>query len=153
MKGELPIRTYASAGGVVVDSSGVRVLVLVRPRRTGPGGFAEVRLPKGHIEAGEGRRQAAMREVGEEAGISELVVLADLGHEVVEFDWKGRHYVRDESCYLMVLPDEARLGEPEKQFERLWLSWDEALARVTYEAERAWIRQAREAWVEWQGVG
>lgn len=147
MTDDAPFHTYASAGGVVVDSSTGQLLVLVRPKRSGPGGNPEVRLPKGHIEPGESRMEAAAREVAEEAGVSGLDIVADLGHQTVAFDWKGRQTIRDESCYLMVLSDGARLGEPEKQFERLWLSWDEALARVTFDAERVWIRRARAAWV------
>jgi len=104
LTGEFPIQEYASSGGVVVGADRVRVLVLLRPKRLGPDGRPEVRLPKGHIEPGEGRQQAAVREVCEEAGLSEVEILADLGHQTVDFDWKGTHFVRDESCFLMSVP-------------------------------------------------
>src|SRR5262249_18549255 len=52
------IVTYCSAGGVVIDGDQV---LLVRKRR-----LPEVRLPKGHVEPGEGRKQAALRETAEE---------------------------------------------------------------------------------------
>jgi 8-oxo-dGTP pyrophosphatase MutT (NUDIX family) len=139
---KLPIREYASAGGVVVDAAGERVLVLRRSERLGPNGLPEVRLPKGHIEPGESRRQAAIREVEEEAGLSGLEILADLGRQTVEFDYKGYHYVRDESYFLMTQPPEAAPGPPEKQFETLWLAWEGAQARMTFEAEREWLRRA-----------
>jgi 8-oxo-dGTP pyrophosphatase MutT (NUDIX family) len=139
---KLPIREYASAGGVVVDPSGQQVLTLLRPKRLGPDGRPEVRLPKGHIELGESRRQAALREVEEEAGLLRLEILADLGHQTVEFDYKGYHYVRDESYFLMTQTPDAAPGLPEKQFENLWLSWEEALTRMTFEAEREWLRRA-----------
>jgi len=84
---------YRAAGGVVVD--GERVLVLRRPGR------GEVRLPKGHIDPGETPRAAALREVGEESGYADLEIVADLGTQTVEFDWDGRHYVRDEHYFLM----------------------------------------------------
>jgi 8-oxo-dGTP pyrophosphatase MutT (NUDIX family) len=141
----LPVRTYASAGAVVVEPSGKRVLVLLRASRHGPNGEAEVRLPKGHIEPGETRRQAALREVAEESGLRGLLVQADLGHQLVEFEWRGHHYVRDESCFLMTSSLGVQPACPEEQFERLWLTWEEALVRVTFEAERAWIRRARAA--------
>jgi 8-oxo-dGTP pyrophosphatase MutT (NUDIX family) len=146
----VPIRSYASAGGVVIDASGARVLVLVRPGRPGPDGQPEVRLPKGHIESGENRRQAALREAREEAGLSGPEILADLGHQMVEFDWQDCHYVRDESYFLMALPTYAQSGQPEKQFLRRWLPWEEALAQVTFEAEKEWVRRARTAWTEQQ---
>jgi len=140
---KLPIREYESAGGVVVDLSGERVLVLRRCQRMGPDGMPEIRLPKGHIEPGESRGQAALREVEEEAGLSNLDILADLGHQTVEFDWKGRHYVRDESCFLMAQAAGAAPGHPEEQFEALWLAWDEALARMSFGAEQEWLRRAK----------
>ena len=142
-----PVRAYQAAGGVVIDAAGGQVLTLLRPRRPGPGGQPEVRLPKGHIEPGETRQQAALREVGEEAGLLDVEILADLGHQTVEFDWQGHHYVRDESYFLMRSPAERPARLPEKQFETLWLGWEEALARVTFEAERKWLRRAREAWL------
>jgi 8-oxo-dGTP pyrophosphatase MutT (NUDIX family) len=140
---KLPIRAYASAGGVVVDASGQQVLVLWRPRRLGPDGQPEIRLPKGHIEQGESRSLAAVREVKEEAGLTGLKIVADLGHQTVEFDYKDHHYVRDESYFLMVQIEDAAPGPPEKQFERLWLPWEEALVQMTFEAEREWLRRAR----------
>ncbi len=118
-------------------------MVLLRRNRPGPDGRPEIRLPKGHIEPGESRSRAAIREVEEEAGLSGMEILADLGHQTVEFDWKGHHYIRDESYYLMGQGLETVPVRPEKQFERLWLAWGEALARVTFEAEREWLRRAR----------
>lgn len=143
---QLATRTYASAGGVVVDSRNGSVLVLVRPGRMGPNGHPEIRLPKGHIEPGESRPQAALREVQEEAGLPHLTIFTDLGHQIVEFDWKGYHVTRDESCFLMTIPPDARRDDPERQFVRLWLTWEDALAQLTFEAEREWVRRAHIAW-------
>jgi len=142
---ELPVKRYESAGGVVRSSDGEQMLVLLRGERLGPEGRPEVRLPKGHIEPGETPRQAAVREVREEAGLSNLEVLRDLGHQRVEFDWQGTHYVRDERCYLMATTSATAAQPPEAQFERRWLPWTQALARLTFEAEREWVRRARSA--------
>jgi 8-oxo-dGTP pyrophosphatase MutT (NUDIX family) len=142
----LPLCRYAAAGGVVVDLAGERVLVLFRARRLGPDERPEVRLPKGHIEPGESRQQAALRETGEEAGLPALEILADLGQQVVEFDWEGHHYVRDEAYFLMTIPPGNKPDHPEKQFQPRWLAWEDALERLTFEAEREWVRRARSAW-------
>jgi 8-oxo-dGTP pyrophosphatase MutT (NUDIX family) len=129
---------YTAAGGVVVH--GDRVLVLRRPSR------GEVRLPKGHVEPGEDVRAAALREAREESGYAGLVLRADLGTRVVEFDHAGRHVVRDERYFLMALADSRDTpAGGEEQFEPTWLTWDEALAALTFEEEREWVRRARRA--------
>ena len=127
---------YTAAGGVVVHDG--RVLVLRRPNR------GEVRLPKGHVEPGESVQEAALRETCEESGYA-VVLKADLGAQVVEFDYEERHVVRSERYFLMALTDSPE-GSPsggEKQFDPAWLTWDEALAALTFDAEREWVRRAR----------
>jgi 8-oxo-dGTP pyrophosphatase MutT (NUDIX family) len=121
-----------------------RVLVLRRPSR------GEVRLPKGHVEKGESPQEAALREVAEESGYTDLEILSDLGHQTVEFDYKGVHVVRDERYFLMHLRShrqiERHAGEHvrgESQFIPDWLDWDQALSELTFEAEREWVRRAR----------
>lgn len=141
-----PVRTYRSAGGVVVSEASGHVLVLLRSERLGPDGRPEVRLPKGHIEPGEDPQQTALREVHEESGLSGLEIVACLGREAVEFDWQGYHYIRDETYYLLALTNGSRFEEPEKQFRRQWLAWEHALTALTFEAEREWTRRARRAW-------
>jgi ADP-ribose pyrophosphatase YjhB (NUDIX family) len=121
---------YTAAGGIVVHDG--RMLVLRRPSR------GEVWLPKGHVEPGESVQAAAVRETCEESGY------ADLGTQVVEFNCAGRHVVRHERYFLMALAgysDSPTHGE--EQFEPLWLTWDEALAALTFEEEREWVRRAR----------
>jgi len=140
------VRRYPSAGGVVVCEVDENVLVLLRPGRAGPDGLPEVRLPKGHIESGEDPQAAALREVREEAGLSGLEVIACLGHEPVEFDWQGIHYIRDETYYLMAVTYRSLFEEPERQFNRQWLDWASAQAHLTFEAEREWLRRAQRAW-------
>lgn len=128
---------YTAAGGVVVG--GGRVLVLRRPGR------GEVRLPKGHVEPGESVEAAALREAREESGYAGLVLGADLGVQIVEFEHAGRRVRRTERYFLMTLADEPPDLPPggEEQFEPRWLTWDEALVALTFEAEREWVRRAR----------
>jgi hypothetical protein len=84
--------------------------------------------------------------VQEEAGLSGVEVVASLGHQTVEFRWQGNHYVRDEAYFLMITTGNTRYQEPERQFKRQWLSWDNALSRLTYEAEQEWLKRARRVW-------
>ena len=130
---------YQAAGGVVVD--GDKVLVLRRPSRD------EVRLPKGHVKKGESRVEAALREVTEESGYADLEVLADLGDQVVEFDYQGVHVVRDESYFLMRLQSDRQVEREEQEFQFVpdWVDWDQGVEELSYEPEREWVRRAHEA--------
>ena len=135
---------YTAAGGVVVDRD--RVMVLHRPSRS------EVRLPKGHLEKGETAQQAALREVIEESGYADPQIVADLGLQIVEFDSADVHVIRDERYFMMVLdrpdgaePRQVARKRKEWQFIPDWLSWDQALDKLTFEAEREWVRRARQA--------
>ena len=66
----MKVRRYSSSGGVVIHDD--RVLLIKRKERP------EIRLPKGHIEPGESRAEAARREVAEETGYAHLGIQADL---------------------------------------------------------------------------
>lgn len=143
---------YRAAGGVVLDDAG-RVLLIERwVTRDGRVTF-EIRLPKGHVEAGETDEQAALREVCEETGYCGITITADLGEIVNEFKWPGRdlHVVRYEHFYLMCLTDaqrgEPRFNSPEAEEARFTPRWAASLtdaeALVTFESEREFIRRAR----------
>ena len=84
-------------------------------------------------------------EVAEESGYLDLEIAADLGHQQVEFDHQGRHVVRDEHYFLMRLCAASRAGQGEGQFRPCWLDWETALERLSFEAEREWVRRARTA--------
>lgn len=131
------IKQYTAAGGVVVQDE--RILVLRWPSRE------EIRLPKGHVETGETVPEAAIREVSEETGYTHLEIEADLGSQRVAFDDRGRRVVRTERYFLMRLAGEADRpsGSGEAKFDPVWLTWDEALDVLTFEAERKWVRRAR----------
>ena len=120
----------------------------------------EIRLPKGHIEAGETPEQAAVREVCEESGYCHLTIIADLGELENTFDYHKKHYVRREHYFLMRLtlsdrrpPQFANPHSEEALFQPLWVpSLDEAEALLTFESEKIFIRRARRTLLSMNGV-
>lgn len=129
---------YSSAGGIVIADDET-VLLLDRPGRN------EVRLPKGHIEAGESPVRAALRETAEESGYVDLAVEADLGNQIVEFDYRGTHVVRTEHYFLMRLCSRTTAPRPKQdtaQFHVLWTPLDRALSLLTFDAERQMLQRA-----------
>ena len=138
-----PIR-YQAAGGIVIRENGEWFLLLERPGRR------ELRLPKGHIEPGETREQAAVREVQEETGYAQVTILADLGSYTHTFyDYlKDREVTRTESYFLMRLDSEQAYSGPQyahENFQCKWVKRDEAERLTTYESEREFIRRAQRA--------
>lgn len=130
------IISYTAAGGVVVN--GGKILVLRRPGRN------EIRLPKGHVEENEPLDKTARREIAEESGYADIEIIGDLGQQTVEFDHQD-HVIRTEFYYLFKLcsMDQIERAPYEHQFIPDWLTWDEALAQLSFEAEREWVRRAR----------
>lgn len=133
---------YQAAGGIVVR--GNAMLILKKADRD------ERVFPKGHVEAGETREAAALRETREETGYLNLRVLADLGTERVTFTLPDRIVTRDESYFLMELMDEARDEAPahddalwdQTMFEHEWTALAAAPARLTFEPARSFARRA-----------
>lgn len=131
-----------SAGGVVFrrGPEGPQILLLQHQ-----GG--KWMLPKGTIEAGETPEAVALREVQEEARLSNLRVVGDLGQERYFFFWRSEdtYYDKTVHYYLMeFLGGEEPAPQREEGFIACeWVSLDEAVARIGYKETREIIRRAR----------
>jgi 8-oxo-dGTP pyrophosphatase MutT (NUDIX family) len=127
-----------SAGGVVVRShDGIAHVLLIRDPYRNWG------LPKGHLEDGEDAAAAALREVREETGLSEL----ELGPELGSIDWYFRQDDRvvHKFCSFFLMRSVNGEAVPEVSegiTECVWLPPEEAMARVTYDNAREMIRAA-----------
>jgi 8-oxo-dGTP pyrophosphatase MutT (NUDIX family) len=127
------------AGGVVYRERGDQVEYLL-VRATGP--LREWVLPKGHIEAGEGARDAAVREVHEEAGIAAQVT-DEL--DTVEFTLREKQVIT--RYYLMkALRDDSRRNpdgpHSEERRECAWLPLEQARERLSFDAYRTLLTLA-----------
>ena len=118
---------YTHAGGVVYRRNGEAVEYLLVPAASSPGEWV---FPKGHIEAGETPEQAAVREVAEEAGVDGEIESA-LG--AIDLP-RGRSQ--------MFLMRDTGPSRNAAERERLWLPYEEALRKVTFEESRALIASA-----------
>jgi 8-oxo-dGTP pyrophosphatase MutT (NUDIX family) len=127
-----------TAGGVLVE--GDRVLVLRSAR------YGDLRLPKGHIEDGEAAKEAALREVSEESGYTDIEIVVDLGDQTVEFDVADTHVVRHERYFLMRLRSLRQAERPPEdlKFTPEWQRWEEAIPGLAFDEERKWLVQVRD---------
>lgn len=126
------------AGGVVVRVLGDRLHVLLIRDPYGRWG-----LPKGHLEEGEGNEEAALREVGEETGLGDLELGADLGE--ISWSFRADRILVRKSCRFFLM--RSALGEAtpdvsEGITECRWLGADEALGVISYRNARAIVARA-----------
>jgi 8-oxo-dGTP pyrophosphatase MutT (NUDIX family) len=129
-----------SAGGVVVRriDGDVHVLLIRDP-------YKNWGLPKGHLEGHETPASAAIREVIEETGLSELV----LGPRIDQIDWyfRLRGTLVHKYCTFFLISSPAGEAVPEESegiTECVWLPLDQALERITYENAGAVLETARD---------
>lgn len=139
-------RYHQTAGGIVANARG-EFLVLVRDVVREGKTIHEVRLPKGHIDAGETEAAAARREVLEESGYGATEIVADLGTARSFFHFRDEDHVRDERYFLMRLTEDVREApQPthadEALFQPQWLSPAAAVAALSYESEQDFARRA-----------
>src|SRR5690348_1555469 len=99
----MKIQYYAAAGGII--TRGGQVLLLHKHK------LDEFMLPKGHVEPGETKEEAALREMREETGYAHVRLLVNLGTLQARFERHGELVLRDETYFLGELVDEAR-AEP-----------------------------------------
>lgn len=81
-----------AAGGVVRNSDNERLFIFR---------FGKWDLPKGKIEKGETKRQAAIREVTEETGLSKPEILSELPSTFHIYEYKGKTVLKRTYWYSM----------------------------------------------------
>lgn len=129
------MREEISSGGVVISEKGILLLKKFNSNWV---------LPKGRIEEGETREQAAIREVQEETGIKSNIL-----RYIGEIHYTFYNPVEQEQIhktvywYLMEAENIITTPQIEEGFVRAsFLPSDLALSAVKFEDERTIIRQA-----------
>jgi len=132
--------TEVSAGGVVLHrgAQGVEVCLINHGRYWG--------LPKGNVEPGERAEDTALREIAEETGLdaATLRILANLPTSEYVYRRGGRLIFKRVHHFLVEVTGPAELKpDPGEVTEAAWLSFDDALARVTFRDTVLALREAR----------
>ena len=102
-------------------------------------------LPKGHVEEGDVNRQATMRrELAEETGIADLVVLEGF-EERTEYSFRHKGKRQSKEVYWYIAETDeivVRLSHEHRGY--LWLDWDQALDTITHDETRNVVRMAQQ---------
>ena len=149
-KGPQVKRPYAkrvdevSAGGLVIDSTGTKGLLIGRyDHKDTTGKRVLWSLPKGHIEAGETPEQAAIREVAEETGITSSITKS-LG--VIDF-WfmAGGKRIHKTVHHFMFTEVGGVLAAQESEVDEVsWFPLEEIVNRLAYPDEKKLIARSME---------
>lgn len=91
-------------------------------------------VPKGHIEPGENARQTAIREIGEEAGLHHIQVLAWLGKIHFKYRRMNKLVLMTTQIYLVRALDQSETPTKEKWMNGIkWFRFNDALNAIEYE--------------------
>lgn len=131
------MKKHFSSGGVVLEerSGEVRVLLI-------KDAYGKWTWPKGHIEPGEAPREAAIREITEEAGLEDLEVLEDLGEQQYFFTLAGDKVFKTVRIFLVrAASGQVPEAQPKEVRETKWFKPDEALALLDYEGATGFVNK------------
>jgi 8-oxo-(d)GTP phosphatase len=127
----LPVRPVTAAGGYVIRRSDAGIELLMIFRR----GVWD--LPKGKLDPGERIEEAALREVREEVGISQLELVRPLGTTEHGYHEKGFYMVKTTHWFEMCTSETDFTPDTGEDIERVaWVPWAEARQCIGFETLR-----------------
>ncbi len=138
------VNTVVSAGGLVIRRTGAGIEAALAEQDDRNSRSRTIRLPKGHLAAGESLAEAALREVAEETGLAARI-LAPLGEVSYDFTERksGERIAKVVHYFLMAWQaGEARPADGEMAAV-FWCALAGAGPRLTFASEREVVARAR----------
>jgi bis(5'-nucleosidyl)-tetraphosphatase len=101
-------------------------------------------FPKGHVEKNEDDLMAALRELAEETGITEVTLVPGFQHEITYFFKANGQLIRKSVMFYLA---ETKIRDITLSHEHVgyaFLPFDEAIKRLTYDNAKQLLRQAHQ---------
>jgi ADP-ribose pyrophosphatase YjhB (NUDIX family) len=128
-----------TAGGVVVNEAGE--ILVVNQRGT------SWSLPKGHIDPGETALEAAMREIWEESGVSDLELVRELGtyqrHKIGIDGGDDKSELKTITMFLFRTTQKELRPRDSDNPEARWVAREEVAGLLTHRLDREFFRGVR----------
>jgi 8-oxo-dGTP pyrophosphatase MutT (NUDIX family) len=138
------VRDETSAGGVVFRLDGGHPLYLLIRDSYQNWGF-----PKGHLEVGENPEAAALREVSEETGLSDLSIRGSI--DTIDWFFRFRGQLIHKVCHFFLMQTRESSTLPQRA-EGItacrWSAYEDASSLVSYPNARDVLRRAQEMVLE-----
>lgn len=142
-----------SAGGIVYRLENGKVLWLLiktlskkNTTRVGTSVRKTVcKFPKGHLNKNEVLKAAAQREVEEEGRVKTKIVTKLGSNDYIIWD-KAEHrkIIKKVTFFLMEYVEDSNLKyfDNETVIDRMWLTFEEALGKLSYDSEKVLLKKA-----------
>jgi len=104
------------------------------------------KFPKGHLDANEVLKQAAIREVEEEGRIKAKIVDKVGSRDYIIWDEaSNKKIIKKVTFFLMEYLEESNLKyyDMETVIDREWFTYEEALKKLAYDFERNLLKKAK----------
>ncbi len=126
------VKETESAGGVVLNKSGLVLVV----NQLG----TSWSLPKGHIDLGEGKIEAALREIYEESGIKKLTIVKELGsyrrYKIGKSGGEDKSEIKTIHMFLFKTEEDFLNPQDPENPEALWVEKEKVSDLLTHKKDK-----------------
>tara|TARA_B100001146_G_C15881790_1_gene306368 strand:+ start:88 stop:504 length:417 start_codon:yes stop_codon:yes gene_type:complete len=129
-----------SCGLVVFNSNKILLLKYSDNNAQGKGGHWD--FPKGHVEQNETEIETALRELEEETGISKVKIIDNFRHSISYTFSRKSESISKEVIFFLASTVEKRVILSHEHIDYVWLDFNNALEKLTYENARQILKKA-----------
>jgi 8-oxo-dGTP pyrophosphatase MutT (NUDIX family) len=106
-------------------------------------------FPKGHVERGEKEETTAFRELKEETGLSDVELVHGFREQISYRYGRGGKEFRKTVFFFLARTDADKITLSSEHVGFEWLTYEKALARLTFENARGVLGKAQAALTDW----